>query len=209
MEHPWHTKKREKRIDTITLVCLKIEVADRNKKDRIKVWEKHIFIFEIQVCFVLKHTYAQLHPSLLYSVAFASSAVSEFCSEHFKNWKLPIALPVWPTFIPEELSVVSIIWSFASKHEIKWTERCWVRQEESQVFKDSVPFFSVFVYRKHRKMLNKYLQNRRTVLRHLRNESGIQKTSTKVKATLNTKFVMLVQLFPIAVMWKTNILQNS
>lgn len=115
LEQSWHTMKRDKRVHTITLVCLKIEVTDRNKKDRIKVWEKHIFNFEIWVYFVLKHTYAQLHPSLLYSVAFASSAVN-FTVNVPKTENFPLLLSVWPTFIPEELSVLSIIWSFASTH---------------------------------------------------------------------------------------------
>lgn len=202
--------KRDKRVHTITLVCLKIEVTDRNKKDRIKVWEKHIFNFEIWVYFVLKHTYAQLHPSLLYSVAFASSAVN-FTVNVPKTENFPLLLSVWPTFIPEELSVLSIIWSFASTH-IKSIE-----QKDAESDKKKARFlrtqfhfyFFVFIYGKHRKMLNKYLQNIRTVLRHLKNQLGIQKISTKVKAMLNNKFAMSVQLFPIAVMWKTNILQNS
>lgn len=133
-----------------------------------------------------------------------------FYSEHSKNWKLPIAPVCMANFHPWRAlcginNFVFLLINIWNPSEQKNAES----NKKKAKFLRTWFHFVVFIYGKHRKMFNKYLQNRRTVLRHLRNELGTQKISTKVKAMLNNTFAISVQLFPITVMRITSILQNS
>lgn len=139
---------REKRANVMALVCLKSEDAVRNKKDRMKIWEQHVFNSKIQVYFVLKHTYAQVNSFLLYSVAFVSLAVI-FTVNIPEIGNFPLLLSSCLTFHPwgalcviNNLDLAASIWNQLNRKMLSQTR--------------GKPGF-VFIYGKHRKMMNKYL----------------------------------------------------